>query len=462
MSHSPSMRQRLERALAGRYDLVRMVGEGATSEVWLAMDLRHRRPVALKALRPDVSDQLGARRFLREIEFVARLNHPHILPLHDSGDADGLLFFTAPYVASGSLRGRMGLERCLPLSDALRIAREVADALDYAHRAEVIHRDLKPENILLQEGHAVVGDFGLARAIGKAATSSHTSSGVLLGTPAYMSPEQAAGRADLDGRTDLYSLGCILYEMLAGSRPFHGETVAQLVLQHLSAPPPDLGEVRPDLPDRVRLAVWRSLAKERDERFATGAAMMQALVGEGSELESPPRRAAATRGLSDPQRDSLRSFPDFATRFVGRVEAFEEAARRLRSHRLVSLVGFAGVGKTRLAAEVARARIHDYADGAWFVDLAPLLEGARVSQAIAATLGLTPVAGTPLEDQLRALLEKREALLVLDNCEQVRSACAACARELLQHCRGLAILATSREALGLAIESAYPLAPLTR
>src|SRR5678816_3342076 len=196
---------RLQEALASRYRIERELGSGGMAVVFLAEDLRHRRRVALKVLRPDLAAEIGSGRFLREIETAARLTHPHILPIHDSGEAGRFLYYVMPYVEGESLRGRLTREKQLPLDDALRIAREVADALSYAHSHGVVHRDIKPENILLQSGHAVVADFGIARAIREAAASNLTQSGMAIGTPAYMSPEQAAGESVLDGRSDQYA-----------------------------------------------------------------------------------------------------------------------------------------------------------------------------------------------------------------------------------------------------------------
>src|SRR5436309_13768341 len=190
--------------------------------VYLAQDRKHHRQVAIKVLKPELAAALGQERFLREIDTAARLNHPHILPLHDSGEAEGFLFYVMPYVEGESLRDRLTRERQLPLGDALQITREVADALSYAHSHDVVHRDVKPENILLSGGHAVVVDFGIGRAITAAGGDRLTESGISVGTPAYMSPEQATGDTQLDGRSDLYSLACVLYEMLAGHPPFLG------------------------------------------------------------------------------------------------------------------------------------------------------------------------------------------------------------------------------------------------
>ncbi|HEY7686464.1 MAG TPA: serine/threonine-protein kinase, partial [Gemmatimonadales bacterium] len=206
--------------------------------VYLAQDLKHRRLVAVKVLRPELAVTLGAERFLREIETAARLNHPHILALHDSGNADDFLYYVMPYVEGDSLRGRLERERQLPLADALQIAREVADALSYAHSHDVVHRDIKPENILFQAGHAVVSDFGIARAISTAGGDRLTGTRVSIGTPGYMSPEQSEPNAEIDGRSDTYSLACVLYEMLAGDPPFLGWSAQAIRARQLTEPVP--------------------------------------------------------------------------------------------------------------------------------------------------------------------------------------------------------------------------------
>ncbi len=273
---------RLREALASRYRIERELGAGGMAIVFLAEDLRHHRPVALKVLRPELAAEIGPGRFLREIETAARLTHPHILPIHDSGEAEGFLYYVMPYVEGESLRGRLAREKQLPLDDALQISREVADALSYAHSRGVVHRDIKPENILLQSGHAVVSDFGIARAItaaaGEARTATLTAAGTALGTPAYMSPEQATGSRDLDGRSDLYSLGCVLYEMLAGQPPFTGPTVESLLRQHLTAEAPSVTVIRPAVPGWVAAAVQRALAKTPADRFSPVALFAEALA----------------------------------------------------------------------------------------------------------------------------------------------------------------------------------------
>ena len=233
------LQQQLERGLAGRYQLERELGQGGMAVVFLAQDLRHDRKVALKVLRPDLSAAIGADRFLREIKLAAGLTHPHILPVYDSGQAGELLFYVMPNMEGRSLRERLQRERQLPLADALAITREVASALDYAHRHQVVHRDIKPENILLHEGSAMVADFGIGKAL--SGDGSLTQTGMVVGTPTYMSPEQASGEPTVDGRSDLYSLGCVLYEMLTGEPPFTGATPQAVIAKRFVSPIPKVG-----------------------------------------------------------------------------------------------------------------------------------------------------------------------------------------------------------------------------
>ena len=270
--------ERLRAALGHRYRVERELGEGGMAVVFLAHDLRHDRPVALKVLKPELAAMLGAERFLREIHIAAQLNHPHILALHDSGDADGLLYYVMPYVEGDSLRRRLTRDGALPLSDALSIASEVADALGYAHDLGVIHRDIKPENILLSHGHAAIADFGIARAVAGAG-SALTTAGISLGTPAYMSPEQAAGDPTLDHRADLYSLGCTLYEMLTGTPPYPGPSSAALLAQHAMDPVPDARATRPEVPRAASAAARRAMAKAPTDRFGSAAELRAALAG---------------------------------------------------------------------------------------------------------------------------------------------------------------------------------------
>jgi serine/threonine protein kinase len=262
--------------LGDRYHIERVLGRGGMATVYLADDARHSRKVAVKVLSADVAALVTRERFLREIRIAAQLTHPHILSVHDSGETDGHLFYVMPYVDGESLRHRLHRERRLPIADALAIASEVADALNYAHTRGVIHRDIKPENVLLEGGHAVVADFGIARAI-DAATDAHArADGIATGTPAYMSPEQATG-GDVDRRSDLYSLACVLHEMLAGEPPFTDPDPHVIVRHHLLTEPRSVAALRPDTPAWVAAAIERALAKRVDDRFAEVAQFVEAL-----------------------------------------------------------------------------------------------------------------------------------------------------------------------------------------
>src|SRR2546426_4690775 len=276
----PSMEQvqeALSAALGDRYTIDRVLGRGGMATVYVAEDRRHGRQVAIKVLRPDVAAAIGAERFLREITIAARLTHPHVLPLIDSGQAAGSLYYVMPYVRGETLRQRLVRERWLPLKDALGIARELGAGLDYAHREGFIHRDVKPENVLLADGHAVIADFGIARAIFQAGGDHVTEVGLAIGTPEYMSPEQAAGDRELDGRCDVYALACVIYEMLAGEPPFSGDSARAIIAKHLSEPPQPLRARRPDAPAAVEQALARALAKDPADRFASVAAFTTAL-----------------------------------------------------------------------------------------------------------------------------------------------------------------------------------------
>ncbi|MDB4872245.1 MAG: protein kinase, partial [Gemmatimonadales bacterium] len=276
---------RLRKAIASRYEIERELGHGAMATVYLARDLKHNREVAVKVLLGDVGFALGPERFRREIDLASHLSHPHILPIYDSGEADGELYYVMPYVAGESLRARLNRERQLPLEDALRITCEVASALDHSHRHGIIHRDIKPENILLEDGQAMVADFGIARAVDSMGEGRLTSTGVSLGTPTYMSPEQGMADPSLDGRSDIYSLGCVLYEMLAGQPPFTGRTTQALIARHSLDQVPSLSVVRQSIPEDVEDAVLRSLEKVPADRFATAAefaAALKACNGSGS------------------------------------------------------------------------------------------------------------------------------------------------------------------------------------
>ena len=268
----------LRAALAGLYDLEGELGAGGMAVVYAARDLRHRRAVAIKVLRPELAAALGTQRFLREIETSASLRHPGIVPLFDSGDADGLLYYVMPLVEGETLRARLERDGRLPVEDALRIASQVADALAYAHDRGIVHRDVKPENILLEDGRAVVTDFGIARCLDGVGASGFATTGLAMGTPAYMSPEQVAGETALDGRADLYGLACVLYEMLTGRPPFTGGSMARLAVQHLAETPTPVNVLRPAVPAGVAAAIGRALAKAPEDRFATTTGFARALT----------------------------------------------------------------------------------------------------------------------------------------------------------------------------------------
>ncbi|HEY9442548.1 MAG TPA: serine/threonine-protein kinase, partial [Gemmatimonadales bacterium] len=271
----------LRTALGDRYRLERELGQGGMATVYLAEDLKHRRKVAIKVLRPELAAVIGAERFLREIQTIATLQHPHILGLIDSGEVNGTAYYVMPFVDGESLRDRLRREKQLPVSDAVRLATEVAAALDYAHRHGVIHRDIKPENILLHDGQALVADFGIALAVSSAGGGSRmTETGMSLGTPHYMSPEQAMGERTITGRCDVYALGAVTYEMLVGEPPFTGPTAQAIVAKVMTADPAGLSAQRRSVPPAVEDAVLTALSKLPADRFATAAEFAAALKGD--------------------------------------------------------------------------------------------------------------------------------------------------------------------------------------
>ena len=253
--------EQLNSSLTGRYAIEREIGRGGMATVYLARDLRHDRRVALKLLLAELGAILGPERFLSEIRVTANLQHPNLLPLFDSGEADGRLFYVMPFVEGESLRHRLAREKQLPIAEALRIATACASALDYAHRNHVIHRDLKPENVLLSAGQPVIADFGIALAVSNAGGARITQSGLSLGTPQYMSPEQAAGDREIDGRSDIYSLACVVYEMLTGDPPHTGSTVQAVIAKVLVEKPRSARSQRERIPEHVDAAIERALAK---------------------------------------------------------------------------------------------------------------------------------------------------------------------------------------------------------
>jgi serine/threonine-protein kinase len=310
----------LQEGLAGRYTVERELGRGGMAAVFLARDLRHDRLVALKVLHPELASSIGTDRFAREIRFAARLQHPHILPVHDSGDVPGtggrptLLWFSMPYIDGESLRERLTRDRQLTVTEAIRITREVADALDYAHGQGLIHRDIKPENILLSGGHALVADFGVARAVGSDSGDAPalTGTGLAIGTPAYMSPEQATGEQALDARSDLYSLGCVLYEMLAGEPPFGGPTAQAILARMLTEQPRPLGSVRQGLPPVLERIVSGAMARSPADRYPAVADFSRELETAAAQITTP---GSGTLTLPPPKK--RRPVPLFAMLAIG-------------------------------------------------------------------------------------------------------------------------------------------------
>ena len=291
---------RLNAALEGRYRIERELGEGGMATVYLADDLKHERKVALKVLKPELAAVVGAERFLAEIKTTANLTHPHILPLHDSGEVDGFLFYVMPHIQGESLRDRLDREKQLGVEDSLAITQKVAGALDYAHENGVVHRDIKPGNILLSaQGEPLVADFGIALAVAQAGGGRITETGLSLGTPHYMSPEQATGDRDVDARSDIYSLACVLYEMLAGQPPFSATTAQAVLVKILTADAPSITSERRTVPPHVGAALAKSLEKLPADRF-TSAAEFAAALGDPSFAYEARARTASAPATKEP------------------------------------------------------------------------------------------------------------------------------------------------------------------
>src|SRR5687767_14111646 len=276
---------RLRTSLSDVYSIDRELGRGGMATVYLAQDVKHERLVALKVLHPELAASLGPDRFLREIKTAARLNHPHILALHDPGEADGFLYYVMPYVEGESLRERRDREQLLPVEEAVHHARSIASALGFAHRQNIVHRDIKPENVMLYEGEAMVMDFGIAKAVSAAGSDTLTQTGMMVGTPAYVSPEQAAGETNLDGRSDQYSLACVLYEMLAGERAFSGPTAQAVMAKRFTDTVKPLRSLRGSVPEPVERAVSKAMSTDTSARDTTAALFAQALAS--SSLTTP-------------------------------------------------------------------------------------------------------------------------------------------------------------------------------
>jgi serine/threonine protein kinase/tetratricopeptide (TPR) repeat protein len=380
MAPESSIPTQLASELEGRYRVQRELGAGGMATVYLAHDVRHDRLVALKVLRQDVAQSLGSERFLREIHLAAKLSHPHILPLFDSGDARGFLYFVMPNVEGFSLRDRLNKEPKLPLDEALRVVREVADALDYAHRHGVVHRDIKPENIMLHDGHAMVADFGIGKALSSVEGEVFTQSGITIGTPAYMSPEQAAGDA-VDGRTDIYSLGCVLYEMLTGEQPFTGPTAQAVIAKRFVQTPADVSALREGVSRGVASAVARALARAPIDRFDTGASLIAALSQSAAPRTEAPEKSIAVLpfanmsadpeneffadGITEEILNALAQIPEL--RVAGRTSAFSYKGKNVDLRSIGDQLGVRNVleGSVRKAGKRVRitAQLIDVNDG---------------------------------------------------------------------------------------------------
>ncbi len=352
--------ERLRGALSQSYTIDRELGRGGMATVYLAQDVKHERLVALKVLHPELAASLGPDRFLREIKTAARLNHPHILGLHDSGEANGFLYYVMPYVEGESLRERLDREHQLPVDEAVHHARSIAAALDYAHRQNVVHRDIKPENVMLYEGEAMVMDFGIAKAVSVAGHETLTQTGMMVGTPAYVSPEQAAGEPEIDGKSDQYSLACVLYEMLSGERAFSGPTAQAVMAKRFTESPKSLRSLRGSVPESVEKAVSKAMSTDASARYKTAAMFAQALASgslttptDTATLPQPTVSAAKSVAVlpfvnasADPENEY---FAD------GMAEEIINALSKVQTLRVASrIVSFALKGKNEDLGEVGR------------------------------------------------------------------------------------------------------------
>jgi serine/threonine protein kinase/Tfp pilus assembly protein PilF len=352
--------ERLRGALEQTYTIDRELGRGGMATVYLAQDVKHERMVALKVLHPELAASLGPERFLREIKTAARLNHPHILGMHDSGEADGFLYYVMPYVEGESLRERLDREHQLPVDEAVHHARSIAAALDYAHRQNIVHRDIKPENVMLYEGEAMVMDFGIAKAVSIAGHDTLTQTGMMVGTPAYVSPEQAAGEPDIDGKSDQYSLACVLYEMLSGERAFSGPTAQAVMAKRFTEAPKSLRSLRGSIPENVERAITRAMSTDASARYKTAAMFSQALAS-GSLTTPTDTQTLPQQAVSAAKSVAVLPFvnasPDPENEYFadGMAEEIIAALSKIQTLRVASrIVSFALKGKNEDLGEVGR------------------------------------------------------------------------------------------------------------
>jgi serine/threonine protein kinase/tetratricopeptide (TPR) repeat protein len=351
---------RLRDALEGNYSIDRELGRGGMATVYLAQDAKHDRVVALKVLHPDLAASLGPDRFLREIKLAARLNHPHILPLFDSGQANDFLYYVMPYVEGESLRERLDRIKQFGIVEAIHHGKAIASALDYAHRQGIVHRDIKPENVMLYEGEAMVMDFGIAKALSSAGPETLTQTGMMIGTPAYVSPEQAAGETNLDGKSDQYSLACVLYEMLTGERPFSGATPQAVMAKRFSETPRPLRAIRASIPETVEKAITKAMATDATGRYSTAAHFGQALssgsLATPTDTASIPQAvASAAKSVAVLPFTNMSNDPDNEYFTDGIAEEIINALNKVQSLRVAARTSsFVFKGKVEDVGEIGR------------------------------------------------------------------------------------------------------------
>jgi serine/threonine-protein kinase PknK len=444
-----------------KYRLDDLVGEGGMGKVYRATQLRLDRQVAVKVISSRDATAAAVRRFTREAIAVARLRHPNIVAIYDFDVAPGVGLYIAMELLDGfPLRDKLeGGQRLAP-ERAVALLSQACEGVGAAHRAGVVHRDLKPDNLFVDTGTGAeivkVLDFGIARLADDSGVSV-TRPGAWIGTPLYMAPEQCEGEAT-DARADVYTLGCVAYELLTGRTPFAGLSLTALLHAHVYETPEPPSRLAPDVPPDLEAVVLRALAKDPADRFPTAAELGRALEG-----EAPPPAIAATIAEAPPdvsRPETQHNLPADASRFVGRENDLAVARRALESSRVVTLAGPGGIGKTRLALEVARASLGAFPDGVWFVPLAPLADPSLVAAAVASTVRVPDASDRDPATALAEHFRARRALLVLDNCEHVVALAAALVAELVAACPRLSVLATSQQRLGVAGEVVSRVAPL--
>ncbi len=471
-------RESCEHVLDGKYQIGEVLGSGGMAKVFRGVQLQLERPVAIKLVRGDFAgNPIQVQRFKREALTVARLKHPNIVTIYDFGIDEKIGVYIVMELLEGrTLRDELKARKRLDPTDAAAIAGRVCSALDVAHSAGVVHRDLKPDNIFLETTPTgpfpKVLDFGVAKLKELSGTESPalTVEGTVMGTPIYMSPEQCRGE-EVDARADIYSLGCVLYELLGGRPPFHASTAVAVMNLHVTRAPEPLAEIVTDIPMDLASAVARSLAKRPRDRYQTATEFRQAIEHDYSGART---LVSANLTLQPAAIDTLttveptlvdgtpppNNLPQSVTSFVGRRHEVGEVLEILGGSRAVTLCGPGGIGKTRLSQRVASEALQRFPDGVWFVELASLTDPSLVPQAVAAVIGAREAPGSQISSTLVEVIGDRHVMLVLDNCEHVVGACAALVTSLLRSCEHVRVLASSREALNVAGETVYAVPPL--